>query len=280
MQTDVNIPKLSNGKGLPALCVRIFRVADFFMLEELKEEATQALKIHLKKMRFPPDAEYSKAECPLWITEILDAVADGCKDDSTEPVLAMLLEFVYKNCHKIFRFRNAATLLDNIPNGGKDGVKNEIICALAKEANKPKARLGLQILEAVNSLYEFYTAGDEECGQPVTAKISCLPSRVMANEHYIFKAIDAKTDMPREDLQWMVPSARRIKEMRSHPDSEIVLVRMKDDSAITAVFIRFEECGDARLYVERYCGANPAIKKVAAKTSFSMFDKMEDLDFS
>lgn len=271
MPTDVDIHKLHDGKGLPALYVQLFRLADFFMLDGLENLAIRELKSHLNNVFDWPFDEDDGDWCPQWITETLDAVADALKDGATEPILRALLDFIENNCHSIFRFKHAGTLLDKLPGSAKDPLKNNIVRFLAKTAYKPQTRLSLAVLAAE------HCSGEYDSIHNTADNVSCLVNVVMENGRYTFTTMDPKVEKQIYRLLWITPFAEYVKEMTSHPDSAIVMVEMQIRGRPCSFFtICFKECRDARLYVEGYCRANPKIKRETAQ-DFNLRAQMRNL---
>lgn len=257
LQTDIDIPKLRAGKEIPAFCIQVFRLGDFFLLDDLKEKAKTELKVHIENKLTFLDTEAGDGQTPDWLTEILNALEEAYKDGSTRPILETLLEFVCLNKHRIFQFKNAVDLIDKIPEMAKDLMKSYFVGSMAAQP-RPRFRLGLPVIaafESPNRLYELSTVKLGPAGSP---KMPCLLYPVVGNDYVVFTAVNPKTDKEIDSLGWMAPMTADVDVITSHPDSEVVRMERKPP-APKKMYIRFDDCGDARLYVERYCRANPEI---------------------
>jgi hypothetical protein len=271
LRTDINIPELRNGKGVPNFCVQLFRLADFFQLDELKSKATKELEVYFDNTIAFSNAEKAETrESPQWLTNTLGAVEDAYKDNNTAPILKTLPELIYKNSHRILRFKDAVDSFDKIPEFAKDLVKNHIVDDLTKRPSLRsfKFRLGLPVLAAMRYAGISYEAGDEKASPFGSAKMPCLLYPNLGVSSFIFTSAEADTERELPGLQWLAPSNRDVLEMTYHPDSEIVQVRMFSNPPL--LYIRFGDCGDARVCVERYCRTNPGINQVTAPDSASL----------
>lgn len=233
--------------------------------------ATKELKSYFKfdiPFNEMMDPEEGEAQGPQWLTEILDAVQDAYKDRSTAPILKTLLEFIYERRHLIFRFKDTVALMDKIPQMANDLMKNHIIGDFTKR--QTTFRLGLPVLKATQGLNRAYLAGAEE-DEVDEPKYLLYP--VAGKSTSPFAPVDSQTEMEDYDMQWITPHASAVKRMTSHPDSPLVLVEMRSTKA-SPLGVRFDACGDARLYVELYCRANSGIVQVQAEDKFTLARKM------
>lgn len=272
MQTDIDIPKLRAGKDIPAFCIQVFRLGDFFLLDDLKEKAKTELKVHIENKLTFLDTEAGHGQTPDWLTEILNALEEAYKDGSTRPILETLLEFVCLNKHKIFQFKDAVGLIDKIPEMAKDLIKSYFVGNMAAQP-RPRFRLGLPVIAAVGSqgyLYELRTVKLGPAGSP---KMPCLLYPMVGSDYSVFAAVNPKTDKESDSLGWMAPMTHRVDAITSHPDSEVVKIEGRLLMP-KRIYIRFDDCGDARLYVERYCRANPEIDSMTASTAISLSTAM------
>lgn len=264
MQTDISIPMLRNGDDIPILCVQIYRVGDFFLLEDLKNKAAAELESHIENTLTLLDADTGDGQTPKWLTEILNAIKDAYKDRSTAPTRYQLLKFTCLNKNKIFGFEDAIALIDEIPEVARDLIKGYFAGDMAAQLRPPQFRLGLPVLAAVqypNEPYELDTTHSGPAGSP---KIPYLLYPCVDSDITIFAVVDPKTNKESMNLWWMAPIANSVTAMASHPDSEVVRVQMDTLGPPRVLYIRFAHCGDARLYVERYCRANPEIDSFTA----------------
>lgn len=263
MQTDVNIPKLRNGDDIPALCVQIFRVGDFFLLKDLKKEATAELESHLENALTLLDDGPGDGQSPKWLTEILNAIEDAYKDRSTTPPRDQLLKFTCLIKNRIFRFKDAVALLDKIPELGKDLMKTYIIGESTTLRRQWEFRLGLPVLAAVEWPDNVYEAVPPKHNRDGSHKMPCLLYPVVDSDS-VFMAVDPETDEEVTEQEWMTPDAYMVQEIFTSPDSEIVRVRKHcgyRKRFTQVLLIRFDDCQDARIYVERYCKAKSNIKQ-------------------
>lgn len=256
LQTDIDIPKFRDGKDIPAFCIQAFRLGDFFLLDDLKDKATEELKAHIDNKLTFLDTETGDGQSPEWLIEVVHALEEAYKDRSTRPILETLLNFISLNKHKIFRFGDAVALLDKIPEMARDLMKSSI-GDMTAQRRPPSLRLGLRVLAAVrhpSPHYELRTAKRDADGSP---KLPCLLYPITGLATFVFEAVNPKTDKRINSLNWMTPIALFVETMTSSPDSSIVQV---GSSINGPVYIRFDDCEDAKLYVERYCRANPEIE--------------------
>lgn len=289
MHTDVDISKLSSSKDVPLLCVQLFRAADFFQLEELKLKVMKQLELSLydvlklteherievdetgkngKIRKNVKNVKNGKDQDTKHHTKILHAVEDAYKDGSTTPVLELLLDFMYKNSDRIFRFPKAVSLLDKHASVGKDLMKKHINEVLTKRTAKPKFQLGLPVLAAIQSPAYFFKAGATN-RDPDGSAVHCRLYPVVYFTNTPFLAVDPNTDTELGDLHWITPDAQTVTTMGTHPDSKFVQVLQGNGYGSTQkeLYIRFERCGDARLYVELYKGQNSRIDIKTTKDS-------------
>lgn len=263
MQIDISIPALRNGGDIPALCIQIFRVGDFFLLEGLKKKATAELESHIQNVPTLLDDETADGHSPKWLNEILTAIEDAYKDRSTAPTRDQLLKFTCLNRNKIFRFKDAVALLDKIPEMGRDLMKTCITDDSATLGRPREFRLGLPVLAAVERPDHLYAAVLPKDNLDGSRKMPCLLYPVVECD-IVFITVDPETDKEVTTQAWMTPDASQVQEIFMSPESEIVRVlkklqwRKRFSQVLT---IRFDDCDDARLYVERYCNADPSIKK-------------------
>lgn len=246
--------------------MQVFRLGDFFLLEDLKEKAKTELKAHIENKLTFLDTEAGDGQTPDWLTEILNALEEAYKDSSTRPILETLLEFVCLHKHKIFQFKDAVDLIDKIPEMAKDLIKSYFVGNMTPQPRTPRFRLGLPVIAAFgfpNYLYELSTV---KLGPPGSPKMPCLLYPVVGTDLIVFKAVNPKTDKESDGLAWMAPMSTQVDVITSHPDSEVVLIE-REFTMPKMMYIRFDDRSDARLYVERYCRANPEIESMTASTA-------------
>ena len=201
VRTDINIPELRNGKGVPDFCVQLFRLADFFQLDELKSKATKELEVYFDNTIAFSNAEKGEtSKSPQWLTDTLGAVEDAYKDNNTAPILKTLLELIYKNSHRILRFKDAVDSFDKIPELAKDLVKNHIVDDLTKRPSLRsfKFRLGLPVLAAMRYAGISYGAGDEKASPFGSAKMPCLLYPNLGVSSFILTSADGAEESENE----------------------------------------------------------------------------------
>ncbi|KAI7774373.1 hypothetical protein LA080_008847 [Diaporthe eres] len=268
---DINIPKLKDGEHIPALCVRIFRLGDFFLIHELKVKAMAELTAYIDTELEDLDTD-TDGESPGWLTEVLDALEEAYKDISTEPVLGVLLKFFRANKRQIFMLKDAIALLDKIPEMAGDLMKSCLVGGdMAEEPRTFKFRVGLPVFMALHSsdiLFEYET---EELGPAGLDELPCLLYPSMDSSRWPFKVVNPVTEQEIGSLSWIAPLAIWVKMITSHGLSKIVRVDMSRCRRRKLwLYIRFGHCDDAKAFVEGYCRANPRIKSVAGGTATSM----------
>lgn len=266
MQTDIDIPKLENGEDLPVLCIKIFRLGDFFLIDELKAEAAAELDAYIKtKFKFL-DTDTYDGQSPYWLTEVLDALEEAYKDTSTGPISEILLKFVRLNKRKIFMFKDAIALLDKIPEMAKDLMKGYLASDdMTVEPRTSKPRLRLPVLTALHSSDELFESEDATLCPAGSAELPCL-LYPLARGHArsVFAVVSPVTEQEIYSLAWIVPPARWVQKITSHESSEIVrLDTSRKGSRFKAwQYIRFGDRKDAKAFVESYFRANPRIQSV------------------
>lgn len=264
MQIDIDIPKLKDGENVPALCVQIFRLADFFLLEKLKQKAMAQLRFQIAVMPLILDTETSNGKCPQWLSEILDALEEAYKDRSTEPTLTPLLYFVYMKRHKIFRNKDACALLDRIPQMASDLMRNYIIHDLVTQDPSRRFCSGLPIHAAVHFPDHVYEPSNDDLDPEVTIAPCRLQPETGGNSpSRPFRTTDPDTGEKLAKLGWIAPCSTRILEMGSSRYSTIVSAVIQISPGCNKMlYVRFDDREDASLFVNRYCQANEDIKDV------------------
>lgn len=266
VQTDIDIPKLAEGKDISGLCVRLFRLGDFFLLEELKEKAMTELNAHFENTLIFLKTEAENDENPAWLTEILEAIEDAYKDRSTAPILETLLKFVCRNKHKIFQFKDAIGLFDKLPELVKDLLKNGIFHDIAAHPRPHEFRLGLPVLAASQGPDHFYESSYAKPCPIRPTKLPCLLYPAVEISGPVFTAMNPETGGEFDGLGWLTPRASAVRAIVYDPGSALVRVEMHRWDA-SSLSIRFDDSGDSRLFVERYLRSNPEIFQRRPKKS-------------
>lgn len=261
MQTDIHIPSVKDGRDVPALCIRIFRLGDFFLLDDLKEASTDQLDKYISSISECINTETDDGEAPKWLLEILNALKEAYKDRSTEAVLKTLIEFVSLNTYNVFKFQDAVSLLDEIPEMAKDLVKTQANSDIAAKLRGPRLRVGIPVAAAVERSRYIYQP-TETRPVPAAARIPCLLYPIIDNSDSVFRVVNAGTEKEIERLDWITPVASDIAEITSNPDSAIVRVRSTSwYNGGKMLYIRFNDPRDATFYSDRYFRANHGIEK-------------------
>lgn len=264
LQTDIDITKLKDGKDVPALCVQIFRLGDFFLLDELKQKAKAELTSHMGNMPVILDTETSNGKCPQWLSEILDALDEAYKDRSTQPILKPLLHFMYIKSRKIFRCREARALLDKTPQMASDLMTKYIVGDLVTQPRTRGFWEGLPVYAAVQFPHHVYEPSNEDLGAEATK----APCRLQHDEDKNsrsrpFIPTDPETGSKLATMRWITPYPGKVVEMGSSPDSAIVSVEIGVFPGSNEIlFVRFDDCEDAKRFIGMYWLADGKIKKV------------------
>lgn len=251
----VNLTTLKGGKDVPAFCVKVFRIGDFLCLDELKKATNAELKNHLRSLPTSLDSETGDGEDPAWITEVLDAFREACRDKSTEGILDTILDFVYPIVHKIFRSETSLKLLQESPQMAVRLVTSCLISDMVTRSPTTKARFGLPVIAAIAPPDRIYELGRESPSLEGSAKMSLSLYHDATSSSSAFTAVNQETGSRAPGLEWMVPSSDEVETITSHLNSEIVAIKKKS-GARRWVYFRFEDCGDAKIFVDRYCRAN------------------------
>lgn len=257
VSTDIDLPNVKDNKDIPALCVQLFRIGDFFLLHDFMEMVTKYLEAHLQKTVTSLEFETRKydGKNPKWLVEILDGLKEAYKDSSTKTIAETLVKFMCTHKRKIFLFKDAVSVLDEIPEMGKDLMKFHIINDVVARSRGPM-RLGLVVLAAITEYPNFYQADIFE---------PCHLYPILGYNDHLFEAVHPETEEIIKYLDWITPLAQVVIQMTSHPDSDIVRLRLRSpprNGQVRVLFVRFEDCEAAKQYVERYCQANPRIDQV------------------
>jgi hypothetical protein len=240
-------------------------VGDFFQLDKLKHKATNELQGYFQDPEKFLITASDPCQRPKWLTDILDALEDAYKDKSTASISQTLVKMVYENKTRIFRFRATVGLLDKIPQIATDLMKNHIIGDFAKS----KSRLGLRVISAVK-----ITKGSEGPDVFSKGKPCVLYPHVSESYSSPFLAVDPAGGKEIDGLEWMVPDPAVVETITSHPDCAIGKLRMR---LYDVLYIRFEHCGDAALWVEQYCHKVRRIQPEIVGSSAVLFNEMRAL---
>lgn len=275
MTPDINLAQLKQGKDIPALCIRLFRVGGFFLLDELQMKARQELKAQVDTALKSLDTKTVDADkTPEPITEILDALEEAYVDDSTVPIRKALLELVRLNKHKIFSFKDAFALLDKIPELAKDLVKIYLNTedAVTASPRPDYYRLGLAVRAALKSTNEYYELGVWNLGESTR----CHLYPVLNDRSTVFTAVNPVTEQETSSLKWIVPPADQVRTITSRWDSEIVRVDLRSPpDARIWLYIRFDDPRDAGVFARRYCEKSPMITSMSISLAASMSTAMQ-----
>ncbi|KAK2609398.1 hypothetical protein N8I77_002895 [Diaporthe amygdali] len=240
---DINIAKLRDGKDIPALCIQLSRLGDFFQLHELQKKAMIEIKAHINNTLAFLDPVVRKCgeRPPESLAEILGVVKEAYQDPCNDEISETLRRFVCKNKHRIFRFKDAVNLLDEIPEMAQDLTMSYITDDIASNMRKPIYHLGLPVLKAVCDTKFLYEANGSNLGPGAVATMPCLLYPVIGNAHSIFTPIDPKTERTIDSIRWITPDVSSVIQMTSNPESDTVWVRMKrSPGQIEVLHVRFD----------------------------------------
>lgn len=233
VQTDFDISTLREGKHIPALCVRIFRLRDFFLVTGLKEKAKKELRDHIKdKLEFLADKCFS-LEC---LADVLDALEVTYKDSTTEPIRKVLLVFVCPNWLELFQCENSILFLERLPDISKDVMGHYV-----ERPVVPRGRLGLPVVAAISSTNSYYELGEPKVTPVGSYQMLCALYPTKGAPDYVLTPVDPKIDIVTSGLGWMTPCADQISMMTSFGLSEVVRVDMHSDRGLLAwLYVQFE----------------------------------------
>lgn len=280
-QTGINIAKLTDGKDIPALCVNLFRVADFFLLKELQINVMKALRVHLDRLLVIPDnGDITSLPARMSeVNEVLESIKEAYKDNSTVHLREMLLGFLWMRNSRIFQIPKVALLLSEIPELGKDLMLTYISGdGTAHLHDTTKAPQGLLVYEAIREPAQIYKTGDKKASTKGGSKAICL-LRHTPGRPSPFEVVDAKTGALIKELAWITPAICQISWIGSHETSEIVCIREKEDRhGYKKLWLRFETAGDARYYTGCHSGVDRQIQQNKCTKALLQTDMREAHD--
>lgn len=271
VQTDIDLKTPTDGKDLPALCVKVFRAGDFFLLDDLKRKATTELEAHLQNTTKSINNVADNGRSPEWLTEVFEALKEAYKDMSTEPMVKAMLSFVYLNKRKIFRFQDVMDLVQGTPAMAVDLMRNHLIDDLVTRPAKAALQLGIPVLAAVELPTRMYDISNAALRPRDLCEMPCLLYPVVdgfSSISSIFTTVIPETETTIESLRWMAPIPEEIKSITSNDDSDVVCVER--ETFLTQrrwMYLRFEDCKGAKAYVDRYCRENPNISRISQTTA-------------
>lgn len=253
---------------MPALCIQIFRLGDFFLLDELKAKATAELSAYIdNELKFLV-TNTDGGQSPEWLTEVLDTIEEAYKGIRTEPILEVLLKFVRANKRQIFKFKDATGLLDKIPEMAMDLMKGYLA---GVEPRTCKFRVGLPVFAAIHSSNELFESETAQFVPAGLAELPCLLYPTVNNPRFPFTVVSPVTEQEIDGLGWMAPRASEVMMITSHSLSKIVRVDMSEyPRSKTWLHMRFDDSKDAKAFVERYCRANPRIESATGNSATAM----------
>ncbi|KAG8158089.1 hypothetical protein KVR01_011850 [Diaporthe batatas] len=272
-EQDPKLVDIINAQGLPVLCVQLFRLADFFLLNESKTKAIEGLKSHLDSTLNPSDAETCKDQSPQWLTEVLSAVEEAYMDSSTAAISKTLVKFVRDNSHRIFKFSDTVNLLDKIPELLRDiqvGGNSVFKFLERSEIDPIRSRQGLAVHSAIQCPINIHALGDGP------ARMYPVHPFHFTDLDEVFMTVNPDTDLNMAGLAWMAPSARIVKVMTGHQYSPVVQLRMQvEPGRPGALYICFGSDVEAELFVERYCRVNRKILRLFAPSVDILWNDMQ-----
>lgn len=264
LRTDINIANLANGKGIPALSVKLFRLADFLMIDDLAANAEAELRSHLDKLLAIPDGDDSDIRSTparvLEMTEVFEAIREAYKGTSTDHIQKMLLNFLWMRNGKVFQLPEVAVLIEEIPDMAKDlmriYISGDATTHIHDTSNLPK---GLLVRGAVCAPDHIYKKPRSTKGGDTK---TCCVLRHTPGRPSPFEAVDAGTGALIKELAWITPATCQISRISSYETSEIVcVVPWGPDSDKKELYLHFETPGDARYYAGCHSGVDRMVKQ-------------------
>jgi hypothetical protein len=254
--------QLSDSQDSPALCVRLFRLADFFLLEELSKIARDVLSRYLTEKT--NEADDSAAGLSPKLAAVFEAVREVYKDESAKSLREVLLIFIWRRKDQYFKIPECMDLLNEISELGKDLVK--VCLAIDPTTDQPSEQgfhQPLTILEAVfpDRSRSYMAGGPVIPSRGVYFHInSPCQLRQERSQSNPFKSVDLATNSNSRHLTWITPWAPTVVKMLNNGKSSVVSVFWHICSP--GIHIRFLSPEDASYYVRTYRKANPRIKVV------------------
>lgn len=263
LQTDIDIPELRNKKDIPALCVQIFRVADFFMLNELAREAKTELQLHLIQKTRIHDKDSSSSEVSQMLAEVSDSIKEAYKDSSTESLREILLRFLWMRKDRHLQAPEVIALLDDIPALGKDMMK--VCLSIDPITNGPSRNSCPRDLPVIHAVYPpklVYAAGGPAPKVGGIINVPCLLRPIMSMGA-LFEAVDPRTNEIIKELSSLDLYTGRIVEMIGNQNCGTVQILYRENfgGSRKVCHIQFVSPADAKYYIKAYCDANPAIQE-------------------
>ncbi|KAG8158237.1 hypothetical protein KVR01_011998 [Diaporthe batatas] len=269
---DPDILALRDGKDIPlaVLCVELFRLADFFLLDKLAEAAKYELAAHLRVHMAVQDKD--KALFPDTLKQVLESIRCAYRDESTEPIRQVLLNFMFLRKDRHLQAPETIALLDEIPEVGRDLMKTFLSINLTtNEPNANELPRALPVVEAVYADRLVYVAGGpilkfKHGSRPLNSPCVLIPQFDTVKHHEpLFKVRDAETATSLIGMGWLVPHTGSFLTIARNEDSSIVQIFPPPRSPLLAEFstcIRFLCPADAKHYVSRYRRARPEIQEL------------------
>lgn len=259
---------LRDGKDVPALCVEIFRVADFFLIDELAKSAKKALEGYLSRRMNEDDLDNSGLAHTL--AEVLESIRRAYQDGSTKPLRQIMLYFLWMRKDRYLQTRDAIALLNELPELGTDLMKTcQSVDLTTSEPIEYQLPRSLPVLEAVRNGFEAYSAGgpsrDAFRDHVKLVRTPCV-LRPHRDEGFfagsLFSVMDSTTEKMLPSLSYLVPSPTLISKISSNESSSIVQVLYhRATREAQLIHIRFVCPADAKHYVKRYCNTSKGIRE-------------------
>lgn len=266
-QTDINIAKLAKGRGIPALSFKLFRLADFLLLQELGSEAEHAVRDYLDKMPETPNGGIndiiSNPERLVAAREVIESIREAYKDDSTAYLRHLLLKSLWKRSSGIFKLPEMKVLLGEIPDLANDlmmaYISGDATTHLHDAATPTK---GCLVLEAVSETDCISRVRGQEVTQVRKGIDAPCLLRPTPGRHSPFEVVDANTGAVNHELAWITPATSKILVIGCYESSEIVCVKYGvTPYKIRSMWLRFETIGDARFYTGSHSGVDRKVRQ-------------------
>lgn len=265
VHTAGEIPGLRDGKDLPALCVKLFRLADFFLIDELAKTATKDLSAYLRDHM--EEQSVDTPDVPQILSGVLDSLREAYKDNSTLSLRQTLLTFICMRKDTYLQAPGTIALTDELPELGRDLLKTCLSVDLTtNEPNKLELPRELTVLQAVREGREAYMAGGPGLwgGNAKRFNTPCVLRPEAGSEPWmdLFKAVDPATGQVIRGMKFIAPLPNTIAEIACNKNSSIVKFVHTRRSGTHSSYVRFLCPADARHYVCRYRDADRAIMQV------------------
>lgn len=257
--------KIADGKDMPVLSIKLFRLADFVLLKELKDKAEKELRSYLDRLLATPDDNNSDIKNTparlLEVQEVFKCVREAYKDNSTWHIRETLLNFLWIRNGRIFQLPEMTNMILEIPGLSQDLMLTYILgdaTTYIHDTSVPPK--GLLVLEAVREPGSIYKAGDKMTNTPEKPPARACLLRHTPGRPSPFEAVDAKTGALIKDMAWTTPATSQVHLIGSYETSEIVCITLRGLKR-KKLWLRLETHGDARFYTGCHSGVNRHVRQ-------------------